>query len=517
MPKQKKNSQDEELYFDIISPDSFVVSEEEDTSSEKKTFQIPIRKEKFFNYPKKQIAEEVVDDDDSEYEEVVEEVIVEEPTEESTIKERSPRRKKQFLWFKKRESRQPKASKSKPTKKEKSTSKPRFKIRGLATAGSFKKKFFIIFGLAILILASTFIILTFVTNSATISINTQKGSIDYAGNLLIDTNITSANYAKNILPGRIVKTTQTVSETFNSTGKVNGGAKAKGKITVYNAYNTSPQILVQNTRFESPDGLIFRTDARVTVPGATLKNGEIVPSSVIVNVTASETGTAYNIAPVRFTIPGFKGTDRFTGFYGESKDKFAGGSDGESTVVSAVDLKNAEKTASDKLFTQLDNELKNQVQSHEKTFTDAIVKKVTKVDFGGTKVGDSTDRFTVNITGEISTIVFTKDDYLNVVKYNVEKSLEKDEELFGDFTERIIAIKPDNKNNTLSINTSIQYPTKKKLDGTEIISQIKGKSLEATKQLLANNPAIEKTNITLRPFWLTTIPDTTQKINLGID
>ena len=362
-----------------------------------------------------------------------------------------------------------------------------------------------------------FVILTFVTNSATVSINVQKGSIEYTGNLLVDTNVTTADYAKNILPGRVVKTSQTVSETLDATGKVNGGAKAKGKLTVYNAYNTSPQILVQNTRFESPDGLIFRADARVTVPGATLKNGEIVPSSIVINVTAAETGNAYNISPVRFTIPGFKGTDRFTGFYGESKDKFAGGSDGESTVVSAVDLKNAEKTAGDKLFAQLDSELKNQIQSHEKTFTDAIVKKITKVDFGGVKVGDSKDKFTVNITGEITTIVFSKDDYLNVVKYNIEKSLEKDEELFSDFTERIIAIKPDNKNNTLSINTNVQYPTKKKLDGAEIISQIKGKSIEETKQILANNPAIEKTNITLRPIWLTSIPESTKKIHLGID
>lgn len=501
MPKPKKNSQEDELYFDIISPSNFVEEVEEETSSKKKTFQIPIRKEKFSNINKNkyntQVVEEIVEEDlpNSEYEEVVEEVIVEEPEEKLSAKEKPSKGKRKFLPFQHREPRQTKVPKLKATKKERQP-----KIRGIAVGGSFKKKFLIIFGVAILVLAGTFVVLTFITNSATISINAQKGSIEYTGNLLVDTNITTADYAKNILPGRVVKTSQTISESFDATGKVNGGAKAKGKITVYNAYNTSPQILVQNTRFESPDGLIFRADARVTVPGATLKNGEIVPSSVVINVTAAETGTAYNISPVRFTIPGFKGTDRFTGFYGESKDKFTGGSDGESTVVSAVDLKNAEKIAGDKLFEQLDNELKNQIQSHEKTFTDAIVKKVTKVDFGGVKVGDSKDKFTVKITGEITTIVFSKDDYLNAVKYNVEKSLEKDEELFGDFTERIIAIKPDNKNNTLSINTSVQYPTKKQIDGTAIISQIKGKSIEATKQILANNPAIEKTNITLRPI-----------------
>lgn len=103
MIKPKKNSQNDELYFDIISPSSFVEETLEEEVPTKKTFQIPIRKEKFSNSQKTKnnvpIVEEFVDEDtsDGEYEEVVEEVIVEEPEEKPIIKEKSKKGKRKFL------------------------------------------------------------------------------------------------------------------------------------------------------------------------------------------------------------------------------------------------------------------------------------------------------------------------------------------------------------------------------------------------------------------------------------
>jgi len=480
VPKQKKNSQDDELYFDIISPQSLV--EEKEEIPKNKIYQIPIKKEKFSNQIKsKEKIEEIIE----EPEEIIKPI-------------KSVKEKKSFSSLKEK-------------------AKNHFKIKRFINPSGFKKKIFITSGIAVIVFSCVFVFLTYIGNKATISINTQKGSIDYAGNILIDTKTTKSDFTKNVLPGRLIKISQTVTEVFESTGKVTGGAKAKGKITIYNAYNTSPQILVQNTRFESPDGLIFKLDSRITVPGATLKNGEIVPSSIIANVTASETGTKYNISPVRFTIPGFKGTDRFNGFYGESKEKFSGGSEGESIVVSSVDLKNAEKSASDILFKKLDVELYKQIKSNEKVYKDAIVIKVVKVDFGGTKAGDSKEKFNANITGEIKTIAFPKNEFISLIKYNVEKSLQKDEELFGEFSEEIINIKPDDKNNQLTINLKIIYPTKKKINSTAIINSIKGKTIDQTKQILSNNESIEKANIKLYPIWLNIIPNVTSKIHLGID
>jgi len=472
VPKQKKNSPEDELYFDIVSPSQEEeVVEEEIVSSKTKNYQIPIRKERFGTMPKLKTVLQKKLEDFSE-EEIVEEIEIE-PEEIITKK----------------------PSKFKASKPEK---EPRLRIKG-ETTNSFKKKFVLTFGASILILIIGFSLTTFAFNKATVNINTQKGSIDYTGNILIDSNIKTADFAKNVLPGRLIKINKTVTKEFESTGKINGGAKAKGKLTIYNAFNTSSQILVQNTRFESADGLIFKLDSRITVPGASLKNGEIVPSSIVANVTAAENGAGYNISAGRFTIPGFKGTDRFTGFYADSKEKFSGGTDGQSTVVSSIDLKNAEKSAFDILNAQLDTELKSQIKSEEKTFKDSIIIKVIKVDFGGVKAGDSKLKFTANITGEIKTIAFLKTDYTKLIKTNVEKELKVGEILYGAFTENISSIKPDDKKNQILVNTTVKYPTKKSINKDEIISVIKGKSLNEVKKILSTNPAIEKVKIKLYP------------------
>jgi hypothetical protein len=494
VPKQKKNSPKDELYFDIVSP--FLMKEEEEAdeennSSKIKSYQIPIRKEKFGTMPKMKV---VPKEDFNDIDEIVEEIEVATDDYVEFIPQpnkKSKKDKKIFAFFAKKS--KGKASKAK-TKKE-----PRLKIIG-DNSGLLKKKFLIVFGLSALVLLFGFGLLTFAFNKATISINSLKGNIDYTGNILIDSSVKVPDYQKNVLPGRIIKVIKTVTKEFESTGKINGGAKAKGKITIYNAFNTSSQILVQNTRFESADGLIFKLDSRITVPGASLKNGEIVPSSIQANVTASENGVGYNISAGRFTIPGFKGTDRFNGFYADSKEKFSGGTDGQSTVVSSIDLKNAEKTAMDILGPQLNSELQTQIQAHEKAFKDSIVVKVTKIDFGGVKAGDSKLKFSVNITGEIKTIAFSKAEYNTLIKTNVEKELKSDEELFGAFAENINSIKLDDKKNQILANTLIKHPTKKSIDKAELINTIKGKSLNEVQKILSTNPTIEKVNIQLYPI-----------------
>ena len=72
MPKQKKNSQEEELYFDIISPSPII--EEEEISSKNKVYQIPIKKEKFSCMPRNKKEPELAEDE--EYVEVIDETVL---------------------------------------------------------------------------------------------------------------------------------------------------------------------------------------------------------------------------------------------------------------------------------------------------------------------------------------------------------------------------------------------------------------------------------------------------------
>lgn len=115
--------------------------------------------------------------------------------------------------------------------------------------------------------------------------------------------------------------------------------KATGNITIYNAYSTAPNRLIKNTRFETPEGLVFRIPESVVVPG---KSGT-TPGQIEVTVFADQPGEAYNVGPVaKFTVPGLKATpDMYAGIYARSTSPMSGGFSGERPAVAPGALENA--------------------------------------------------------------------------------------------------------------------------------------------------------------------------------
>jgi hypothetical protein len=118
-------------------------------------------------------------------------------------------------------------------------------------------------------------------------------------------------------------------------GKKQVTKKATGTITIYNNFSKDTQRLIKNTRFESKEGLIYRIDRSVDVPGKKTVDGKVTLGSIDVVVYADEFGEKYNLDSGTFTIPGFKSDEkRFAGFYAESKTSISGGYEGVTNVLS---------------------------------------------------------------------------------------------------------------------------------------------------------------------------------------
>jgi hypothetical protein len=105
-------------------------------------------------------------------------------------------------------------------------------------------------------------------------------------------------------------------------------SKASGSITVYNAYSASSVKLVKNTRFQTPDGLVFRAPADIVIPG---QKGS-TPGSVTVTVVADKAGAEYNAGPVsRFSLPGLaNNAAMYKGVYAKSTAAMTGGASASS-------------------------------------------------------------------------------------------------------------------------------------------------------------------------------------------
>ena len=102
--------------------------------------------------------------------------------------------------------------------------------------------------------------------------------------------------------------------------------------------SSDPQRLITRTRFQSPEGLIYRIAESAVVPGKTTKNGVDTPGSIEVTVFADEAGDKYNIKKTDFTIPGFKSdASRFKNIYARSSTDMTGGFVGKMKTILPAD------------------------------------------------------------------------------------------------------------------------------------------------------------------------------------
>lgn len=187
---------------------------------------------------------------------------------------------------------------------------------------------------------------TYVFNSATITITPQYTDDINLGktfSLVKDGEVGDIHF---------ILATSSASKTkklqLSETKKVE--AKASGVIIVYNKYSTEPQRLIKNTRFESASGKIYRINQSITIPG---KKGD-VPGSVEVTIYADDYGSEYNTEPTDFTIPGFKGSPQYDGFFARSKGSVSGGASGTKSLASLSDV----NAAKDELALELTEELR---------------------------------------------------------------------------------------------------------------------------------------------------------------
>lgn len=197
------------------------------------------------------------------------------------------------------------------------------------------------------IIVAIILLLTFVFNRATITISPKYQDIDSFNQTIsfnqdpLDTQSVHFIVATSSL-------TKNKVLALSETRKVE--TKASGSIIIYNNYDSAPQRLIKNTRFESPTGKIYRINQSVTVPGKTAS----APGSLEVVVYADSTGSDYNSDPVDFTIPGFKDSPRYKTFYARSKGPLTGGMSGTVSLPSLSDI----SAAKDELALSLSAELK---------------------------------------------------------------------------------------------------------------------------------------------------------------
>lgn len=365
--------------------------------------------------------------------------------------------------------------------------------------------------LAIALIASAVVFLPRVS----VSLELDKMEHGFIGTLRVSPAIEESAVADNTVRLRGVSFTsqKNITEKYAANGTDSVGRKARGTITIYNNFGTDSQSLVATTRFVTPDGKIYRLDNDVTVPGATKNSaGELVSSSIEAAVTADQPGEEYNVGPVsKFRIPGFQGSAKYDGFYGESKSAMAGGAFGEVRVPTEGDLEKARADAAKKLEDALKAEFFVGLPDNIKVLEGAYSLQVVREQIND--VVDKDGKFNLTTYGEIKLIGFDEAELVDVLRGRFEEADGLDLQIYEYtpvYAEVSVDFEAEELNSAVNFNSTWTRP----FDVKTFREKIMGLTENELREEIFSTPGVRSGEVKMWPFWVNKVPQKLSRVNV---
>ena len=292
-----------------------------------------------------------------------------------------------------------------------------------------------------------------------------------------------------------------------ATGEVQVSRKASGTIVVYNNASAETQRLIENTRFQSGDGKVYRIAKAISVPGKTSSG----PGSLEVVVNADLPGESYNIGLSDFTLPGLKGTPRFETIYARSKTPMSGGFVGAEKSVSQEDLTKAKTD----LKTALNQELLAKATA-EVPADFILFPSLSSVTFEDLpqSVAEA-GKVSVNMRGNLYGIMFKKTDLSTALSLGKAPRAPQDPVEIESLQALQVSFLGTPPTDLLDLNKIDFKVTGSglllwKTDEVALKSDLAGRSKKDLPQILNNYPTVKSASASVRPFWKTSFPEVSQ-------
>jgi hypothetical protein len=379
-----------------------------------------------------------------------------------------------------------------------------------------------------LVLAGTFTLLILlgflavnVLPKADVEVTLKKSPLSFEENIIASASVYEIALGEEeiIIPGELLTAVKNIEKKFPATGEEEIQKKATGELYIYNEYSSAPQTLVDTTRFVSSEGKVFRLDEKVTVPGAEIIGGEILPSKIKVSVTADKAGEEYNInsdSEEKWTIPGFKEaglTDRYNKFYAKTASSMSGGYSGISKVPTEEDLEKAEAEIKEILKSSLESQIMIAYSDNFKSLEPARQFEITKIDFS--ERADDEGNFSIFAEGKTEAFVFEEKTLKEALIEKNSSPLDFDFQIIESKVNYSEAKTGENEESiSFSINGS--FVVEPKINKDNLKAQLIGQTEEMVKPILFSIPNLEKARITLWPFWVSKVPENPKKVNIEL-
>jgi len=309
-----------------------------------------------------------------------------------------------------------------------------------------------------------------------------------------------------------------LSKIVETDGEESVERKAVGKAMIYNNFSTSNQRLINNTRLETRDGLTYRIRESVDIPGIKTINGVKTPGSVEVEIIADMPGDKYNmkVSDLKgdFTIPGFKGSTKYSTFYGRLSADVDGGFVGNVKKVSDSVLTTNREELSGLLTDDLIKEIYSKKPEQFVLFKDDYYIRCNDLP------DDSTgSEYKISEECSINAIIFDKDELAVFIAKNKIKDFDNSKvdilwsddvtvSLFG-ITERPWS-ETSLRAKFVGLVQVVWY-----YDTDKILSAIIGQDKTVINSIIENNKnSLVEIQATIRPMWKNIFPENKDSIKI---
>ena len=301
-----------------------------------------------------------------------------------------------------------------------------------------------------------------------------------------------------------------------ASGQVNIEEQASGLITIK---KTTPgaERLIKNTRFRSPDGLVFRVQESVVVPGAVNNT----PGTIQAEVFADEIGDQYNVAAgTQFDVPGFE-EGGFTALYesitASNAAAFTGGFEGPQFQIDENELSTARQELQIALRNELLEKIENTQPADFVAFKEAVA--ITYSQLPSVEYGE--DLVTIREQAILQIPLFKKTDFGSFLARQAVATYEGGPVRVDDIsTLNFTYTSPTTSASVIANASSITFKlTGKPLliweyDQTKLTKDLAGLPKTALQNAITAHPGIKGARVRITPFWQRTFPDNAETITV---
>lgn len=394
-----------------------------------------------------------------------------------------------------------------------------------------------------------FLIITYIAlPGATIYIKPKFDTIEYAVNIIVaDKDKNQGLLSQNqphVVASEQVETVTKQTKVFNTTSQRFDGVNAKGSITVINN-SADDWPLKKETRFQTPDGLIFRIKEGILVPAKTVDDkGVEKPGTYKVAVEADPfdlydhpVGEKGDIGPSTFILPGLSQFNQKL-IWAESKEPMKGGITRYQQVVQAEDIDAAKKQIQDNLTLMAKDDLNAHIDDMNKlNHTHLILldnEKYLKTELQDLKIADDLegsvkDKFEVFAQVRAKGYAYDFDQLFAILKKELKTRTHPDMQIRDD------SIRPDSISfefvdenpalGQIKITATIKGIQEFVIDSSvqaglrfanKIKEKIVGLTTEEAESYIGNLPEVDAVKIKLWPIWLSRIPRIPNNIDVKL-